>query len=143
MKILGSIGSITIALCLVFLLSGCVSQQETDEIKNQLASFKDSLSQESQRINELETKIESISSELQVLKPPVVSEMPKMTTEEIKKIQTALTTAGFDAGQADGKMGPQTIQAIKKFQETNGIKADGIIGKETWEKLQGYLNAIN
>jgi murein L,D-transpeptidase YcbB/YkuD len=138
MKILGSI----IVLSSLLILAGCAAKEETSEIKSQLASFQDSLSQESQRINELELKVESISSELQALKPPVVIEVPKMTTEEVKKIQTALTAAGFDAGSADGKMGPQTIQAIKKFQETNGIKADGIIGKETWEKLQGYINAI-
>jgi len=138
MKIFGSI----IVLFSLLLLAGCVTQEETSEIKTQLTTLQDSLAQESQRINELELKVESISSEIQSLKPPVVIEVPKMTTEEIKKIQTALTTAGFDAGQADGKMGPQTIQAIKKFQETNGIKADGIIGKETWEKLQGYINAI-
>ncbi len=143
MKVWGTIGSITMALCLVFLLSGCVSQQEKDEIKSQLASLNDLVSQETQRINELEIKVETLTTELQSLKPAVVSEMPKMTTEEIKKIQAALTAAGFDAGQADGKIGPQTTQAIKKFQEANGLKADGIIGKGTWEKLQGYLNAIN
>lgn len=142
MKIWGSIISIALVLSLVFLLSGCVSQQETDEIKNQLTTLSDLVSQETQRITELELKVESLASEVQALRPPVVVEMPKMTTEEIKKIQTALNTAGFDAGQPDGKIGPQTIQAIKKFQETNGLKADGIIGRETWEKLQGYINAI-
>lgn len=138
MKILRGI----ILLPLVFLSAGCVTKEETDEIKSQLASCKDSLSNETQRINELEFKVEAISSDLQSLKPPVPVEMPKMTIEEIKKVQLALATAGFDAGKADGKMGPQTIQAIKKFQETNSIKADGIVGKETWEKLQGYINAI-
>jgi peptidoglycan hydrolase-like protein with peptidoglycan-binding domain len=138
MKILGSI----IVLSSLLLLAGCVTQEETSEIKTQLATLQDALSQEGQRITELELKIESISSEIQSLKPPVVVEVPKMTTEQITKIQLALTTAGFDAGKADGKMGPQTIQALKKFQEANGLKADGVIGKETWEKLQGYSNVI-
>ena len=37
----------------------------------------------------------------------------------------------------DGIYGPQTQAAIKKFQQQNGLTADGIIGAITWQKLVG------
>ncbi|MEI3650928.1 MAG: N-acetylmuramoyl-L-alanine amidase [Dolichospermum lemmermannii FEM_B0920] len=37
----------------------------------------------------------------------------------------------------DGIYGPQTEAAIKKFQQQNGLTADGIIGAITWQKLVG------
>ncbi len=131
-----------VLLSLTLFFSGCATQEETKEIKTQLATLQDSLSQESQKVADLESKVEALSGELQSIKGPTISEVPKMTSEDIKMVQLALAAAGFDPGKADGKMGPQTIQAVKKFQEANGLKADGVVGKETWEKLQGYLNAV-
>ena len=131
-----------VLLSLAFFFAGCASKEETSQIKNQLTAIQDSLSQESQKVTELEAKVESLASDVQSTKKPAVSEVPKMTSDEIKKVQLALAAAGFDPGAADGKMGSQTIQAVKKFQEANGLKADGVIGKETWDKLQGYLNAL-
>ncbi|MGM3306609.1 N-acetylmuramoyl-L-alanine amidase [Anabaena sp. WFMT] len=37
----------------------------------------------------------------------------------------------------DGIYGPQTEGAIKKFQQQNGLTADGIVGAMTWQKLIG------
>jgi N-acetylmuramoyl-L-alanine amidase len=37
----------------------------------------------------------------------------------------------------DGIYGPQTEAGIKKFQQQNGLTADGIIGAITWQKLVG------
>ena len=35
----------------------------------------------------------------------------------------------------DGKYGPGTAQAVQKFQKANGLKADGIAGPKTLEKM--------
>jgi peptidoglycan hydrolase-like protein with peptidoglycan-binding domain len=56
-----------------------------------------------------------------------------------KDIQTALKNAGHYTGEIDGKIGPGTRDAIRAFQEANGMTADGICGKGTWEKLKTYL----
>jgi len=53
-----------------------------------------------------------------------------------KKIQVALKKAGYYNGTVDGKPGAATIQAIKSFQKANGLKADGVVGALTWEKLK-------
>ena len=36
---------------------------------------------------------------------------------------------------ADGIFGPGTEIAVKKFQEENGLVADGIVGRKTWELI--------
>ncbi len=143
----------TVLFSLVFFFSGCTTKEETgiSEIKNQLTLLQDSLSQENQRVTELEFRVEALSTELQSLKTTTTHETQKETSGEtsqpkkvasenfVKKVQTALVAAGFDPGSTDGKTSPQTIQAIKNFQEANGLKVDGIVGVATWEKLQGYL----
>jgi N-acetylmuramoyl-L-alanine amidase len=35
----------------------------------------------------------------------------------------------------DGIYGPKTEAAIKKFQQQNGLTADGIVGAMSWQKL--------
>jgi N-acetylmuramoyl-L-alanine amidase len=37
----------------------------------------------------------------------------------------------------DGIYGRQTEAAIKRYQQQNGLTADGIIGPATWGKLLG------
>jgi N-acetylmuramoyl-L-alanine amidase len=37
----------------------------------------------------------------------------------------------------DGIYGPKTLAGIKKFQQQNGLTADGIVGAATWQKLVG------
>lgn len=61
----------------------------------------------------------------------------KPTTREI---QHALKNAGFYQGALDGKMGPQTRNAIKEFQRVHGLTDDGVVGKQTWAKLQAYAD---
>lgn len=58
--------------------------------------------------------------------------------EEVKKMQTALNRAGSSL-TIDGKYGPKTMQAVKNFQEDNGLAIDGICGPKTWEKLTPYM----
>ena len=67
---------------------------------------------------------------------------PAPTTKPSKKeIQRALKQAGFYQGPVDGKIGPQTREAIRQFQQANGLTADGVVGKRTWEKLSAHLEA--
>ena len=53
-------------------------------------------------------------------------------------VQLALKRAGFDPGPIDGKFGPRTLRAIKKFQKANGLRGDGIAGPQTWRKLKRF-----
>ncbi len=50
-------------------------------------------------------------------------------------VQTALTHLGFELGKADGKDGPKTQDAVRKFQASAAIGIDGIVGSETRQAL--------
>ncbi len=60
----------------------------------------------------------------------------QITKSVIKKVQTKLNELGYDCGKADGKAGKNTKKALKKFQEDNGLKVDGVIGKEVLKSLE-------
>jgi putative chitinase len=51
--------------------------------------------------------------------------------EDVKKLQQKL---GVDP---IGKFGPKTDAAVKAWQSSNGLTADGIVGPSTWSKLFG------
>ena len=59
----------------------------------------------------------------------------KWAMQDVKKVQEALKDKGHDPGSIDGAMGPQTVKAIKAFQNANGIKETGRLDAETAEKL--------
>lgn len=52
----------------------------------------------------------------------------------VRDVQEALVSHGMDI-EVDGKMGEQTVTAVKLFQKLNDLVPDGIIGKLTAEKL--------
>ena len=49
----------------------------------------------------------------------------------VLEIQLGLLSLGFDSGPKDGAMGPRTRAAIKQFQKTVHLVADGIPGPKT------------
>ena len=59
--------------------------------------------------------------------------------EEVRKLQNALMSAGYDVGSggADGKFGPATSAAVKKYQKDKGLSVDGIAGRNTMSALLG------
>lgn len=62
----------------------------------------------------------------------------KADKSHIKEIQACLKNAGFYHGEVDGVKGRKTRSAIRKFQEANGLAADGVVGKRTWQALCKY-----
>jgi chitosanase len=60
--------------------------------------------------------------------PPILHlTSPYMRGEEVRKVQEALNTNGF-SNSRDGVYGPFTEALVKRFQESKGLRADGVIG---------------
>jgi peptidoglycan hydrolase-like protein with peptidoglycan-binding domain len=57
--------------------------------------------------------------------------VPSLTVDGIRQVQQALAKKGFDPGPIDGVLGPQTEQAIRKFQDHYGLKVTGRIDNQT------------
>jgi peptidoglycan hydrolase-like protein with peptidoglycan-binding domain len=55
--------------------------------------------------------------------------------QDIRQAQEALKNQGHDPGPIDGVMGPQTRQALRAFQSSNGLKQTGMLDSETKQKL--------
>lgn len=53
----------------------------------------------------------------------------------VSQVQSNLKQWGYYSGSVDGIFGPKTTEAVKYFQSTNGLTADGIVGPATLEKL--------
>lgn len=54
----------------------------------------------------------------------------------VRAAQTMLNKLGFDAGPADGLMGPRTRDAIKSFQTANGLIPTGIATPDLLNSLK-------
>jgi peptidoglycan hydrolase-like protein with peptidoglycan-binding domain len=63
----------------------------------------------------------------------------KSGDSDVHTTQEALKETGHYQGEVDGKFGPQTQEAVKKFQKENGLKEDGIVGPKTKAKMQEKL----
>ena len=56
---------------------------------------------------------------------PWPRDLQALTRSQLIALQTALNQRGFNAGGADGMMGPATREGIRRFQRSLGLPADG------------------
>jgi len=57
------------------------------------------------------------------------------TGPAVELLQLAMKRAGFGEPETDGVFGPETEQALCRFQTAHGLAADGIAGRETHRAL--------
>lgn len=72
---------------------------------------------------------------------PVQAAWPRdqraLSRSEIKTLQAALNHKGFGTGQPDGLVGPATRGALRDWQRSMGLPADGFPTAELLARLQG------
>ena len=134
-----------LAILLAVLLAGCATGR-----KKQV----DQLQELQSRIDFLEAKLQKKNREAVLLENELddvretVASLRKQTSAGIDSnasqltdldVQIALKNASFFKGALDGRIGPQTREAIKAFQKANGLKPDGVVGGKTISKLKKYL----
>ncbi|CRK56504.1 N-acetylmuramoyl-L-alanine amidase [Alloactinosynnema sp. L-07] len=61
---------------------------------------------------------------------------PGATGQEVRRLQRALTAALGRTVGVDGEYGPNTEQAVREYQTSRGLSADGNAGLQTWTALQ-------
>ena len=146
--------SLLIVLSILILATGCVSNKRHNREINNLQT----------QMNSLGGEVARLDSQVQTSKPfgGIFSPQPAQPAPTQKgasyvssamyrtpsgfeiaaaDIQRALKGAGYFNDEVDGKIGPKTRDAIRAFQRDNGLKADGICGKKTWDLLKTHLTS--
>lgn len=75
--------------------------------------------------------------------PPLLRQGDK--GETVRELQSKLIELGYDLGHwgADGDFGNATNTAVRQFQTDNKLTVDGIVGNQTWGKLDELIEEKN
>lgn len=134
----------------VLTLAGCATTRAkkpdpVTEANNQITQLHAEIESKDRQIQELQGRVDSYeramsSSAFTTNVTPqgggiVRSSIVKVAGVSVADVQRALARAGFDPGPADGKAGKKTKSAIRQFQRSNGLGADGVVGSRTWAAL--------
>lgn len=125
--------------------TGCVSrgryESEIGNLQGQLSQTEAALRTQEEKSKALEAQISPKRSDVPVepyhgstYRTPTGFELPAVD------IQKGLKGAGYYSGAIDGKMGPDSREALRNFQRDNGLTPDGVCGDQTWNKLKTYLS---
>ena len=152
-----SLVGLSVIILSVFIISGCGTSQK--KVQSEVTGIKTRVDTLESRVEGVESKqadVERMTAEqaqaLDDLKSANVSQpntnisvKPRegARSGKMKDIQQALKNAGYYDGNIDGVKGKNTKKAIKDFQKSNGLKADGVVGRRTWDLLSSYLSAAS
>src|SRR5207248_10884379 len=53
------------------------------------------------------------------------------TKDRYQQIQQALASKGYDSGEPNGAWGPESVEALKRFQSDQNLTPDGKLGSVT------------
>lgn len=70
---------------------------------------------------------------------PTVPLKPGDSGDQVKVLQKALASLGYDVGTIDGVYGTSTTNAVIAFQKAAGLTADGVVGPATRTALKTAL----
>lgn len=68
--------------------------------------------------------------------------LPALSRSQVRELQTALNERGFDTGTPDGVLGPATRAGVRRYQQSEGLAADGYATLELLERLRGIGGAL-
>ncbi len=59
-----------------------------------------------------------------------------LTSDERRELQERLTARGFDTQGIDGRVGPNTVAAVRAFQTAEGMAPDGYVSHDLLDRLR-------
>jgi murein L,D-transpeptidase YcbB/YkuD len=140
---------------LVIAFSGCATTKmktQNEQIESRVTDLEKNVQAKDAQIVDLQYQVKDLSSKIDSSKPAESDQVAKESMAQAEpfkisevsdnlqiirvkvspeKIQRALKAAGVYTGPMDGKIGSGTKAAIKEFQKSHGLKADGVLGKKT------------
>jgi len=120
---------------------GIASQQGDQFAKQRIGNLANNLSAEDrtrgdQRISAFKpAKIDEAANGI-FKNLPWTAKTPGVKPTQVKQAQTLLNTLGYDAGGADGAIGPKTRTAITSFERANGMPETGQVSDNLIEQLE-------
>ena len=133
---------------------------QNEETESRVTELEKNLQAKDAQIVDLQYQVKDLSSKIDTSKPAESEQVSQEAAAQARpvkqsgvsdnsqiirvkaspeKIQRALKSAGVYTGPMDGRIGSGTKAAIIEFQKSHGLKADGVLGKKTWEELKTYL----
>ena len=61
---------------------------------------------------------------------------PGNTNRYVTYLQTRLRHWGYFRGSSNGNYDSKTVEAVKRFQRQYGLSPDGVVGPQTWKKIE-------
>ena len=148
--------------------SGCATTQmktQNEQMESRVTELEKNLQAKDAEIVDLQYQVKDLSSKVDTTKPAESDQASQETQSSSdqaesanshadlgpiganiirvkvspERIQRALKSAGVYTGPVDGKIGPATKEAIIEFQKSHNLKADGVLGKKTWEVLKASI----
>ena len=148
---------------LVIAFSGCATTKmktQNEETESRVTELEKNLQAKDAQIVDLQYQVKDLSSKIETSKPAESEQVSQESSAQAglvkplgisdnlqiirvkaspDKIQRALKSAGVYTGPVDGRIGPGTKAAIIEFQKSHGLKADGVLGRKTWDELKVFL----
>ncbi len=138
-------------------LVGCATTKgpsAQDQLQSRIVDLEKKLEEKDSEIVDLQYEVKDLSNRVEAASNNASNESasvaaPVATTAQgadsiirvnvaPEVVQTALKSAGYYTGKVDGKVGAGTKAAIVAFQKANGLTADGVLGRKTWELLKAH-----
>ena len=117
-------------LLLLVVLPTCASIENLEEITNSNINEENNVT--------TTTLSKEISTTTTLVERCIPRDNKDRRIETTKELQEFLSEYNFYNAEIDGKFGPQTETALRKFQESAKIKVDGKLGQETKSKIRAW-----
>lgn len=123
-------------IILLFTLGGCATLQELKQKAEEIgANYERIENPDASSTSATPSSATSSSAALINTNVNKANSYKEPTKAQIRHAQEQLKVAGFEPGPADGVAGPQTVQALRKYQAANGFPITGLFDDKTLRSL--------